>query len=132
MTWVMPIAVQLAGDLCGGNRGGITMPNIRGTYDFEVGGSNLLIDNAGNLEKLRRLFRDGSIIENDWGPGNRGDFDHGSWHILCHLAGGSGVITAPSGRGWCGITHIASNDTYNATITYRHQGAARTLSLTSP
>ncbi len=107
------------------------MPNTRGSYDFDVDGYGVLIDNGANLEKLRRLFRDDRIIGGDWGPGNPGDFDYGSWHILCHLAGGSGVMSSPAGRAWCGITHVVASDTYEATITHRHQGAVRTVSLGS-
>ncbi len=64
---------------------------------------------------MRALFRDVGIINGDWGPGRAGDFDHGSWHILCHLAGASGVPESSSGRAWCGITHVPASDTYQAT-----------------
>jgi hypothetical protein len=101
----------------------------RGAFGFEIDGNGALVDNAGNLEKLRSLFRDDAIIDGNWGPGNYGDFDDGSWHILCHLAGGSGVLNTRSGRAWCGITHAPSNDTYRATITYRRNGSAATVAL---
>ncbi len=64
--------------------------------------------------------------------GNDGDFDNGSWHILCHLAGGSGVLNTAAGRGWCGITHVPANDVYQATITYRRNGVAITVPLGAP
>jgi hypothetical protein len=103
----------------------------RGKYDFEVDGKGALVDSAANLEKLRKLFRDGDIIDENWGPGDEGDFDHGSWHILCHLAGGSGVLDTTSGRAWCGITHVAATDRYQATLTHRRAGAAVTVALGS-
>jgi hypothetical protein len=81
------------------------------------------------MEKVRKLFRDGTIINGNWGPGNFGDFDNGSWHVLCHLAGGSGVLNTRDGRAWCGITHVPANDTYAATITYRKNGVVTTKPL---
>lgn len=101
----------------------------QGSYDFEIDGNGAVVDSAANLEKLRNLFRDDAIIDGNWGPGNYGDFDNGSWHILCHLAGGSGVLNTRSGRAWCGITHVPANDTYRATITYRRNGSATTVPL---
>ena len=96
----------------------------RGTYNFETDNNGMLVDNPANMEKVRALFRDAGIIDGGWGPGNYGDFDNGSWHILCHLAGGSGVLNTRSGRAWCGITHVPANDTYAATITFNDNGAA--------
>jgi hypothetical protein len=101
----------------------------RGSYDFEINADDALVDNAANLEKLRKLFRDGDIVDGDFGPGNPGDFDYGSWHILCHLAAGTGVLETPAGRAWCAITHVPANDTYRATITHRRNGAAATVPL---
>jgi hypothetical protein len=101
----------------------------RGSYEFETDGRAALVDNAVNLEKLRALFRDATIIDGRWGPGNDGDFDNGSWHILCHLAAGAGVLSTPSGRVWCGITHAPAIDTYQATLVYRREGSVRTSPL---
>jgi len=101
----------------------------RGSYAFEINGNGALVGNAANLEKLRRLFRDGDIIDGNFGPGNFGDFDHGSWHILCHLTGGTGVLETAAGRAWCAITHVPANDRYRATITYRRNGAVTTMPL---
>ncbi len=103
----------------------------RGTYNFETDNNGMLVDNPANMEKVRALFRDAGIINGGWGPGNFGDFDNGSWHILCHLAGGSGVLNTRSGRAWCGITHVPANDTYAATITFNDNGAASTVPLAS-
>ncbi len=95
----------------------------RGTYNFEIDNNGMLFDSIANLEKMRQLFRDGEIIHGNWGPGNDGDFDNGSWHILCHLAGGSAVMNTGSGCAWCGITHLSSDDTYQASLVYRRNGA---------
>jgi hypothetical protein len=101
----------------------------RGSYDFQIDGNGALVDNAANMEKLRRLFRDATIINGNFGPGRSGDFDHGSWHILCHLAAGTGVLETRSGRAWCAITHVSASDTYRATITYRRNDSAVTVPL---
>ncbi len=105
---------------------------VRGTYEFEIDGSSRLVASDNNLVKLRKLFRDDAIIGGEWGPSNPGDFDHGSWHILCHLAGGSGVIETAAGRAWCGITHVAQTDTYAATITHRESRASAAAAKTVP
>ena len=104
---------------------------VRGTYAFETNASDLVVDNASNLEKLRKLFRDDQIIGGQWGPGNPGDFDHGAWHILCHLAGGIGVADTNEGRAWCGLTHVPAHDTYIASIAFRRAGALQTSAVSS-
>jgi len=70
----------------------------RGTFGFWIRSDGRLADNDSNLELLRKLFRDGSIIRNKFGPGNPGDFSFGSWPILSHLAGGSAVLELEDGR----------------------------------
>ncbi len=103
------------------------MSPARGTYAFEITHSGALVDNAANRGRLTKLFRDADIIEGDWGPGDPGDFDNGSWHILCHLAGGTGVFETAAGRAWCAITHVPASDTYQATVTH-NPPASRTIS----
>jgi len=101
----------------------------RGTYGFETGDGGRLLDNAANLERLRRLFRDGAIIDGEFGPGNPGDFDNGSWHILCHLAGGTGVFGGPDDPTWAAITHEPAADRYRATVSFKDGGATRTVPI---
>ncbi len=102
----------------------------RGCYLFEIADGERLGDDVRNLERLRALFRDGGLIDGRWGPGNEGDFDNGSWHIMCHLAAGSGVVqTSSGGRAWCGITHVRASDRYEATVTHRQAGAVHTWPL---
>src|SRR3954469_11373293 len=101
----------------------------RGTYNFEIHNNGSGGGNAVNLDKIRKLFRDGAIISGNWGPGDYGDFDNGSWHILCHLAGGAGVLSSGFGRVWCGITHVPAADTYQASVVYRRSGPAVTAPL---
>ena len=105
----------------------------RGSYLFEIDDTGRLVDNVRNLGKLRALFHDSALIDCGWGPGNEGDFDSGSWHILCHLAAGSGVLqTSSGGRAWCSITHVRASDTYDATVTHRQAGAVHTWPLAGP
>jgi hypothetical protein len=103
----------------------------RGSYNFEVDKDSKLVDSPANLHKLGDLFRDGAIISGNWGPGDEGDFDHGSWHVLCHLVGGSGVLNTALGRAWCGLAHEPVNDSYQAAIVFRRNGIATTAPLKS-
>lgn len=110
----------------------------RGSYSFEVDAAGRVAVNTDNLHRLRRLFRDGAIIDEAWGPGDPwdplvpgvpGDFDHGSWHILCHLAAGAGVYSTSKGLAWVAITHDASKDLYAATVSFKDGAEVRTLRL---
>lgn len=87
----------------------------RGGYAFEVGAHGNVVDSVENLERLRALFRDESLIGGRWGPGDPGDFDHGSWHILCHLAAGSALLDTARGRAWAGIGWDGTSGRYIAT-----------------
>jgi hypothetical protein len=101
----------------------------RGTYGFETGDGGRLLDNAANLDRLRRLFRDGAIIDEEFGPGNPGDFDNGSWHILCHLAGGTGVFGGAGGPTWAAITHEPTADRYRATVSFKDGRTTKTVPI---
>lgn len=91
---------------------------VRGTYQFEIQDGKL-VNSVENLERMRNLFQDGSIIKEHWGPGRTGDFDYGSWHCLCHLVAGSGVYKVGTGYLWVAITHAKNVDKYLATVSYR-------------
>lgn len=94
----------------------------RGTYNFEVQANGNLTNNPENVERTRKLFRDGSIISGNWGPGrDRNDFVYGSWHILCHLAAGIGVYKSGDEYIWMGLLHRSyegydNADLYEATL----------------
>lgn len=90
--------------------------STRGTYQFEIHPNGNLVDNHTNVEKVRKLFTDGQIIRNCWGPGDPGDFDYGGWHCLCHLAAGSGAYKKNGSFVWAGIIHAQVEDRYLAAL----------------
>jgi hypothetical protein len=99
-----------------------TNAHSRGTYNFEIDDTGNVINNETNFERLCRLFRDGGIISGSWGPGRSGDFENGSWHILCHLAAGSGVYGNDNNYLWVSITHAGDRDEYIATVSVKKNG----------
>lgn len=105
---------------------------VRGTYEFEIQANGNLVNSPDNLERLRKLFRDGQIISENWGPGNPGDFDNGGWHCLCHLVAGSGVFKMNGRYLWAAITHAGNEDRYVATVSLREtDGTVRTIEMDS-
>jgi hypothetical protein len=104
---------------------------IRGTYQFDVADDGKIINSEANLDRLYKLFRDGEIIGGIWGPGRSGDFDTGSWHILCHLAAGSGVYISGNNYLWVSITHAGEPDEYIATVSTMNGDSIRTVPLNS-
>ena len=105
----------------------------RGIFDFDVTADGRLADCAANVETLSKLWLDRSIIDgDDLGEGDPGDFDHGAWHIACHLVAASGVLRADDGRlSWLEISHDAVGDRYQATVTVRVGAAVETMPLAS-
>ncbi len=101
----------------------------RGTYKFEVSDGGDLINNAANVERLRKLWLDRRVIKgDDLGPGDPGDFDHGAWHVACHLAGACGVRRRADGSlAWLQISHDERADRYFASVTVLEGGKARTV-----
>ncbi len=71
----------------------------RGTYGFDVTNDGDLINSAGNVELLRKMWMGREIVEGYYlGPGNPGDFNYGAWHSSCHLAGAGGVYKTKKGK----------------------------------
>jgi hypothetical protein len=105
----------------------------RGTYKFEVSDDGDLADTAGNVNLLRKLWLDRLVISgDDLGPGDPGDFDHGAWHVACHLAGGCGVRQRTDGSlAWLQISHDGRSDWYFASATVQKDGNARTVPINS-
>lgn len=104
---------------------------LRGAFQFEVSDGGDLLDSARNVETLRRLFLDHTLVTGEnLGPGDRGDFDVGAWHVSCHLAGAGGVRRHKNGGLlWLEISHDRARDSYFASVTLRDAGSLRTVPL---
>ena len=91
----------------------------RGTFGFEVSASDELLNTPANVEALRRLWLDRTLVRGeDIGPGNPGDFDDGAWHSSCHVVAGGGVRRAADGSLlWLEISHDPADDHYFASVT---------------
>jgi hypothetical protein len=91
----------------------------RGSFHFEVTPGGDLVDNAANVDRLRKLWLDRTMIAgDDLGPGDDGDFDHGAWHSACHLVGAGGVRKAADGKIlWLEVSHDKAKDDYYASVT---------------
>ncbi|MBI5368962.1 MAG: hypothetical protein HZA54_18140 [Planctomycetes bacterium] len=105
----------------------------RGTFQFDVDDDGALVNSAGNVEALRRLWLDRTIISGEsLGPGDPGDFDHGAWHVACHLTGAGAVLNhANGGLLWLEISHDPRLDRYYCSVTRRDGGSVRTVPLDS-
>jgi hypothetical protein len=106
---------------------------IRGTLGFEVGTDGNLVNSAANVERLRTLWLDRSVIDGALlGPGDPGDFDHGAWHVSCHLVAAAGVRRSTDGRMlWLEISHDSAHDRYYASVTHAAGSKPQTLPLDS-
>ena len=105
----------------------------RGSLGFEVDLDGRIVSNAANVDRLRALWLDRGMIDGDLlGPGDPGDFDHGAWHISCHLAGAGGVRRRLDGRLlWLEISHDSPRDRYYASVTHDDGTGLRTRPLNS-
>jgi hypothetical protein len=97
----------------------VNNPMKRGAFQFEADANENLINSAGNVEKLRRLWLDRTLIQGYYlGPGDPGDFERGAWHVACHLAGAAGVMRAANDQVlWLEISHRGVCDEYYASVT---------------
>jgi hypothetical protein len=91
----------------------------RGTYSFEVDANGNLLDIGANINRLRNLWLDRTIISaDDLGPGDPGDFDYGAWHVGCHLVAAGGIRQNVNGQMlWLEISYSGSSDEYFASVT---------------
>jgi hypothetical protein len=106
----------------------------RGALKFETTDRGDLINNGANVDRLRRLWLDRHVIDGEdlIGPGDPGDFDHGAWHVACHLAGGCGVKQlADESLAWLQISHDGRVDRYFASLSVLEGQNNRTVPLDS-
>lgn len=105
----------------------------RGTFEFEVTPAGDLVNDAGNVERLRKLWLDRTMIDgDDLGPGDAGDFDYGAWHVACHLIGAGGVRRTADGRLlWLEVSHGPAGDEYVGSVTEAANGGVRTHRIDS-
>ena len=106
----------------------------RGSFRFDVALDGDLSPSRTNIEALRALWLDRSLVDGEvLGPGDPGDFDHGAWHVACHLLAAGGVRRTVDGRLlWFQISHDGQVDEYYASVTFREPAALRTERLDSP
>ncbi|PYR59878.1 MAG: hypothetical protein DMF91_13630 [Acidobacteria bacterium] len=106
---------------------------IRGAFTFDTTPDGDLVNAASNVEALRRLWLNPFLIDPaDLGPGDRGDFDNGAWHVACHVSGAGGVRrTADGTLMWLEISHRDAIDEYWATATLRRGSRVETVALDS-
>jgi hypothetical protein len=106
---------------------------LRGALQFDVTDEGDLVNSARNVETLRTLWLHHTLVQgDDLGPGDRGDFAVGAWHVGCHLAGAGGSRQAADGsRIWLEISHDAGTDEYYASATVNSAGTVRTVRLDS-
>lgn len=105
----------------------------RGKFQFEIAEDGGLINDAGNVDALRRLWLDRSLIDgDDLGPGDAGDFDNGAWHVACHVLAAGGVRQDRSGDLlWLEISHDAVTDEYYASVSGKTGNGTATHRLES-
>jgi hypothetical protein len=105
----------------------------RGAFGFETTEAGELANSATNVETLRRLWMHHSLVSgDDLGPGDRGDFDVGAWHVACHLAGAAAVRRTKDGAlVWLEISYDPLHDEYYASASVRRGVSADTLRLDS-
>ena len=105
----------------------------RGSLGFQVDDSGNLLNLAANVNLLRRLWFERTLIGGeDLGPGDPGDFDFGAWHSSCHLLGAGGVCQTADGQLlWLEVGHAGVRDEYVATLTIRENTGIKTCFLDS-
>jgi hypothetical protein len=98
----------------------------RGTFEFETVGDGELAASAHNVEALRKLWLDRTLVSGeDLGPCDPGDFDHGAWHVSCHLTGAGGVrLTREDALVWLEISFDPKALRYHASATFEGDGGA--------
>lgn len=105
----------------------------QGSFTFLADTGGAIANTSGNVEALRELWLDRSLINgDDLGPGDEGDFDYGAWHVACHVIAAGGVRRAADGQLlWLEVSHDAAGDEYFGSVTEERDGAASTHRIDS-
>ena len=88
---------------------------------FERSAHGSLLPGKSNTALLREVLLDRRLIQGDQlGPGDPGDFDHGAWHVACHLTAAAVVFSHPDHDFvWLEVSHDAKADRYFASASLR-------------
>ncbi len=105
----------------------------RGALQFEVVTDGSLVNSSSNVETLRLLWLDRTLVQGYYlGPGDKGDFDYGAWHVACHLVSAGGVmLTNDKKMLWLEASHDPVDDDYYASVTVKTKAGIRTWALNS-
>jgi hypothetical protein len=106
---------------------------LRGSFHFDVSQQGDLSWCPDNFESLRSLWLSRTLVDGETlGPGDPGDFDHGAWHVACHLLAAGGVRRASDGRVlWLEVSYDAHLDEYYASVSAREGGTVHTEPIES-
>lgn len=106
---------------------------LRGSFAFDVTQQGDLTWSPTNFESLRSLWLSRALVDGETlGPGDPGDFDHGAWHVACHLVAAGGVRRTPNGQVlWLEASYDPSRDEYYASTSVRVDGRILTVPIDS-
>ena len=102
----------------------------RGAFNFLVNETGNLIDCPENIDALKRLWLDRTLISrSNLGPGVR---EGEAWHISCHLVAAGCVKRSRNGQLlWLEISHDGESDRYYASVTTSENGNINTMQIDS-
>jgi hypothetical protein len=105
----------------------------RGTFGFWVDEFGNLQDRPENVETLRKLWADRSILPaGQYGPGVNSSPGKGAWHVSCHVVSAGCMRKATDGRLlWLELAYKGSPDQYYPSLTTKSEGTIITYDCRS-